>query len=427
MLAGVPATEERESTMSVETPSAQRCPVSADYNPFELSGQANPYPWLRAQREKDPVFFSPIAQCWVVTRYADIEFVLKQPEIFSNVNAAVGKYNPAVEAKFEGKVPGGATLLGLDRPDHTRLRRVINAAFTPRRVAGMEDKIRALVIELIDGLPEDEPFDLLKDFSYPLALKVITGVVGFPEEDIPKCHYYSERWNQLMGAEAGGMPIDQQLARADDTVAYHEYIADLIAKREHEPADDLITAVWDVRRQGDVELSDFEMLSLFPGLLSAGHETTANVIANGVWHLLKEAELWQRLVAGEYEIPVVVEEMLRFDTSIFELPRRVLQDTQIGEVPIPAGDLVMLHFGAANHDPEQFESPDEFQPARGATQHLAFGRGAHFCLGSPLARLEIRLALEELTARRPNLHLEREPGHLADFVFRGVTELPVAG
>ena len=427
MLARVLATEERESTMSVETPSEQRCPVSADYNPFELSGQANPYPWLRAQREKEPVFFSPLAHCWVVTRYADIEFVLKQPEIFSNVNAAVGKYNPAVEAKFEGKVPGGATLLGLDRPDHTRLRRVINAAFTPRKVAGMEDKIRALVIELIDGLPEDEPFDLLKDFSYPLALRVITGVVGFPEEDIPKCHHYSERWNQLMGAEAGGMPVDEQLARADDTVAYHEYIADLIAKREHEPADDLITAVWDVRRRGDVELSDFEMLSLFPGLLSAGHETTANVIASGVWHLLEEPELWQRLVAGEYEIPVVVEEMLRFDTSIFELPRRVLQDTQIGEAQIPAGDLMMLHFGAANHDPEQFESPDEFQPARGATQHLAFGRGAHFCLGAPLARLEIRLALEELTARRPNLHLEREPGHLADFVFRGVTELPVAG
>ena len=411
--------------MSVETSSVRRCPVSAAYNPFELSAQENPYPWLKAQREQEPVFFSTLAQCWVVTDYADIESVLKQPEVFSNVNAAVGKYNPAVQAKFDGKVPGGATLLGLDRPDHTRLRRVIQAAFTPRRVAAMEDKIRVTVIELIEGLPTDGPFDLVRDFSYPLALRVITDVVGIPREDIPMCHHYSERWNQLMGAEAGGMPVDEQLARADDTVKYHEYISALISKREHEPADDLITAVWDVRRQGDVELTDFEMLSLFPGLLSAGHETTANVIGNGVWHLLKEGQ-WKRLVDGEYEIPAVVEEMLRFDTSIFELPRRVLQDTQIGDVEIPAGDLVMLHFGAANHDPEQFENPDEFQPGRGATQHLAFGRGAHFCLGSPLARLEIRLSLEELTARRPNLHLEGDPGHVADFVFRALTELPVA-
>jgi cytochrome P450 len=412
--------------MSVETSSEQRCPVSAGYNPFELSAQDDPYTWLKTQRQEQPVFFSPLAGCWVVTSYADIEFVLKQPEIFSNVNAAVGKYHPAVEARFEGKVPGGATLLGLDRPDHTRLRRVIQAAFTPRRVAAMEEKIRATVVELIDALPSDEPFDLVKDFSYPLALRVITDVVGIPREDIPMCHHYSERWNQLMGAEAGGMPVDEQLARADDTVKYHEYIQDLIRKREREPADDLITAVWEVRRQGDVELDDFEMLSLFPGLLSAGHETTANVIGNGIWHLLKEPGQWQRLVAGEYEIPAVVEEMLRFDSSIFELPRRVVKDTKVGEAEIPAGDLVMLHFGAANHDPAQFQSPDEFRPGREATAHLAFGRGAHFCLGSSLARLEIRLSLEELTTRRPNLHLAGELGHVADFVFRALTELPVA-
>jgi cytochrome P450 len=412
--------------MSIEAP-IQRCPMNADFNPFELSAQVDPYPALRTLREQEPVFFSPAAGMWVVTRYADVELVLRQPEIFSSENALVGRYNPAVEARFAGTVPLTATLIGMDRPDHTRLRRIVNAAFTPRVVAGKEDAIRATVVDLIEALPSDAPFDLLKAFAYPLALTVISAQVGIPQQDVETCHAHSERWNALMGADERGMPIEEQLACADDTLTYHKYISDLIAQREHEPADDLITAVWDVRRQGDVELSDMEMLSLFPGLISAGHETTANLIANGVWHLLRKPDRWRRLVAEEYDIPLLVEEMLRFDTSIFGLPRRVITDTQIGDVEIPAGDLVFLHYGAAGHDPARFRNPDDFQPSRKGEQHLSFGRGAHFCLGAPLARLEIRLALEELAARRPDLTLLSEPGHAPHFIFRGLAELTVAG
>lgn len=413
--------------MSVNSTPVQRCPVSADYNPFELTAQEDPYPWLRDQRAQAPVFFSPAAGMWVVTRYSDIEQVLKHPEIFSSENAIVGHYNPAVAARFEGKVPLTATLIGMDRPDHTRLRRIVNAAFTPRRVALMEDDVRATVVGLIDGLPSDEPFDLLKDFSYPLSLTVIAGMVGIPEADIPMCHALSERWNELMGADERGMPVEEQLACADAAVTYHEYVSDLIAQREHEPADDLITAVWDVRRQGDVALTDMEMLSLFPGLISAGHETTANLIANGVWHLLREPDRWRRLVAREYDIPRLVEEMLRFDPSIFGIPRRVVQDTEISGVEIPAGDLLFMHFAAAGHDPERYPDADVFEPGREPTVHLSFGRGVHFCLGAPLARLETRIALEELVARRPGLHLVGEPGHIPHFVFRALSGLPVAG
>lgn len=412
--------------MGIEAP-IRRCPVNAEFNPFELSAQQDPYASLRTLREQEPVFFSTAGGMWVVTRYADVELVLRQPEIFSNVGALVGNYNPAVEARFDGKVPLTATLIGMDRPDHTRLRRVVNAAFTPRVVARKEDAIRATVVDLIEALPTDVPFDLLKDFAYPLALTVISTLVGIPQADIQTCHAHSVRWNALMGADERGMPIEEQLACADDTLTYHKYISDLIAKAENEPADDLITAVWDVRRQGEVELSDMEMLSLFPGLISAGHETTANLIANGVWHLLRKPDRWRRLVAGEYDIPLLVEEMLRFDTSIFGLPRRVVKDTQIGDVQIPAGDLVFLHYAAAGHDPEQFTHPDEFQPSRKGEQHLSFGRGAHFCLGAPLARLEIRLSLEELSARRPDFRLVSEPGHVPHFVFRGLSELMVTG
>ena len=413
--------------MSTETAAVQRCPMSADYSPFDLSQREDAYDWLRAQREEAPVFFSPAAGMWVVTRYADAVEVLKQPEVFSSENALVGRYHPAVSAKLEGKVPMTATLIGMDRPDHTRLRRIVNRAFTPKVVAAMEDDVRARVVELIEGLPADGPFDLLGDFSYPLTLTVIAGLVGIPQEDIQRCHALSERWNALLGAEAQGMPLDEQLACADDALAYHEYVSDLIAKRADEPAADLITAVWDVRRSGDVEISDSEMLSLFPGLISAGHETTANLIANGLWHLLRVPDRWQRLVAGEYDIPAVVEEMLRFDTSIFGLPRRVTQDTTIGDVEVPAGDLVFVHFAAAGHDPELCADADAFVPSREAVQHVSFGRGAHFCPGAPLARLESRIALEELIARRPSLHLAGEPEYIPHFVFRGLSELVVAG
>jgi cytochrome P450 len=401
--------------------------MSAEYDPFDLTARQDPYPWLREQRAQDPVFFSPTFGMWVVTRYADAEEVLKQPAVFSSENALVGRYHPQVSAKFEGKVPLTATLIGMDRPDHTRLRRIVNRAFTPKRVAQMEDDVRRTVVELLDDLPADQPFDLVGDFSYPLTLRVIAGLVGIPRDDIPACHALSERWNALMGADERGVPLEEQLAMADDALAYHRRISELIAEREHAPADDLITAVWDVRRKGDVELSDIEMLSLFPGLISAGHETTANLIGNGMFQMLHQRERWEGLVAGRYDVPDLIEEMLRYDTSIFGLPRRVTEDTRIGDVEIPEGDLVFVHFAAAGHDPAQFSDPDQFVPSRGAVQHLAFGRGAHFCPGAPLARLESRIALEELVARRPDLRIAGDVTYNPHFVFRGLTALPVIG
>ena len=406
----------------------ERCPVSADYNPFDPAQLEDPYTWLRSQREREPVFFSPAIGMWIITRHADADHVLRNPDVFSSEGALVGRYHPEVTAKFEGKVPMTATLIGMDRPDHTRLRRIVNAAFTHGRIGAMEERVRGIVTGLIDGLPSDRPFDVLKGFSYPLALTVIAGLIGIPQEEIQRCHDLSEEWNLLNGAEDRGVPLEDQLRYADATLEYHEYISELIAQREHEPADDLITAVWDVRRKGDVELSDMEMLSLFPGLMSAGHETTANLIANGLWHLLEVTDRWQALVRGDFDIPSLVEEMLRYDTSIYGLPRRVVTDTRVGDVEIPAGDLVFIHFAAAGHDADKFEDPDEFHPwHEGGLQHLSFGKGAHFCPGAPLARLEARIALEELAVRRPGLRLVGQPVHTPHFVFRALSELLVEG
>jgi len=294
--------------MSTETSVEQRCPLNADYNPFDPAQLEDPYSWLRDQRAREPVFFSPVIGMWVVTRHADADHVLRHPDVFSSEGALVGRNHPEVTARLECKVPMTATLIGMDRPGHTRLRRIVNAAFTHARVAAMEDEVRRIVIDLIDGLPEDQPFDVLKDFSYPLALTVIAGLIGIPREQIQRCHDLSEEWNHLLGAEERGMPLEDQLRCADAALEYHAYISELIAEREHEPADDLITAAWDVRRKGDVQLSDLEMLSLFPGLISAGHETTANLIANGLWHLLEIPDRWQGLVHGNCDIPALVEE-----------------------------------------------------------------------------------------------------------------------
>jgi cytochrome P450 len=417
--------------MSVDTnsPAVARCPVNHGYDPFEQSQRDDPYTWLREVRAHEAVFFSPAIGMWVVTRYADADHVLRHPEIFSSENAVAGvdAYNPEVVARLAGEVPLTATLIGMDRPDHTRLRRIVNAAFTPSRVARMEDDVRAIAVELIEGLPADRPFDVLKEFSYPLTLTVIARVIGIPEELVQLCHDLSERWNDLIGADARGVPLDDQLKCADDALEYHRIIGALIAEREHKPADDLITAVWEVRRKGDVELTDLEMLSLFPGLMSAGHETTANLIGNALWHLLETPERWEQLVAGRYDIPDLVEEMLRFDTSVYGLPRRVVQETTLGGATLPAGDLVFIHFAAAAHDPDQYENPDEFDTSHGARQHLCFGKSAHFCVGAPLARLESRIALEEMAARRPGLRSVTRPTYAPHFVFRGLSDLVVEG
>lgn len=411
--------------MTTDTQQSTRVPVDAEYDPFAPGIREDPYAWLANRRGRDPVFFSPAVGMWVITRYADVDAVLRDPDTFSSENAIAGRYHPEVTARLEGKVPMTATLIGMDRPDHTRLRRIVNAAFTRGRVARMEDDVRRLAGDLVDALPRDEPFDVLSRFSYPLTLTVIAGPVGIPQQDIQRCHELSEQWNELLGADERGMPLADQFRCADAALEYHAHISELISRREHEPADDLITAVWDVRRRGEVPLSDLEMLSLFPGLISAGHETTANLIGNTLWHLLRQPERWQALVAGAVDVGNLVEEMLRFDTSIYGMPRRVTRDTEVGGVSIPAGDLVFLHFAAAGRDPDRFPDAGEFRPSREDLQHLSFGRGAHFCLGAALARLETRIALEELVKRRPELHLLREPEHVPHFVFRALRELVV--
>lgn len=411
--------------MTLETARDMRCPVNADYNPFEAPLLQDPYSWLRAQRAEDPVFFSPAIGMWVATRYSDIEGVLRQPDLFSSENALMGSLSAEVVAKLNGEVPMSATLIGMDRPDHTRLRRIINAAFTPARVSAMEDSIRALAVDLIDRLPQDDTFDVLATFAYPLTLTVIGDLIGIPRSDIEPCHDWAQQFNELFAAEARGMPVDEQLALADAGLAYHRYIAELISERGNAPADDLISAVWEVRRGDDAHLSDMEMLSLFPGLISAGHETTAALIGNALWHLLQTPDEWEALTRNQDEIASLVEEMLRFDTSVYGMPRRAVRDTRIGDVAIAAGELVFLHFASAGHDPEKFSDPDEFTPSRERPQHLSFGRGAHFCLGAPLARLETRIALEELARRRPSLRLVEQPTHAPNLIFRGLTELLV--
>ena len=411
--------------MTTDTQHGTRHPLDTDYDPFAPAIREDPYSWLANRRDRGPVFFSPAVGMWVITRYTDVDAVLRDPDTFSSENAIVGRYHPEVTARLAGKVPMTATLIGMDRPDHTRLRRILNAAFTRGRVARMEEDVTRLARGLAEDLPRDEPFDILSRFSYPLTLTVIAGLVGIPQEDIQRCHDLSEQWNELLGADERGMPLDDQLRCADAALEYHAHISELIARREREPADDLITAVWDVRRTGEVPLSDMEMLSLFPGLISAGHETTANLIGNTLWHLLRRPERWQALVDGAVDVGNLVEEMLRFDTSIYGMPRRVARDTVVGGVAIPAGDLVFLHFAAAGHDPDRFPDAGELRPTREDLQHLSFGRGAHFCLGAALARLETRIALEQLAALRPGLRLVSEPEHVPHFVFRALRELVV--
>jgi cytochrome P450 len=405
---------------------AVRCPVRTDYNPFDEATLADPYPRLARLREEAPVFFSPVIGMWVVTRFEDVKEVLRHPEVFSSEGVLMGTFSDPVAALLDGKVPMSATLIGMDRPDHTRLRRIVNAAFTPDRVARMEQDMRDLARQLIAALP-DGAFDPVKDLSYPMALTVITRLIGVPDADRDRCHDWAWAGNELLAANDRGEPLERQLEYAQALLDYHEYIASLIAERAERPADDLISAVWEVRRRGDVELTDFEMLSLFPGLLTAGHETTAHLIGSALWHLLEAPERWQALCQDPTKAEEIVEEALRYDSSVYGMPRKALTAASLGGAEIPAGDLVYVVYASANRDVAEFPQPDAFDPTRAkGSSHLAFGRGAHFCVGAPLARLESRILLEELSTAMPTLVLVEPPTHPPHFIFRMLDGLQVS-
>lgn len=400
---------------------------AVSFNPLDPSFMRDPGPVLDFARRERPVFFSPVVNAWVVTRFDDVEAILRQPERFTSheILSISDLLSPPVRELVSGRVPMEGTLIGLDGSMHTRLRRVLSHAFTLQRVRELERDVADLTDSLIADFRRIGNANLVTDLCYSLPLWTITRLIGIPDEEIGVFRQGVEDWAELTTAYLFGAPLERQIALAERIIALHERVTELFDERRRNPRNDLLSAI--VAREVPDELTAQEMLSLVPGLFLAGHETTAQTLAMGVHHLLEDRRLWWKLVDDPAQVEPTVEELLRRDGPVFGMWRNVAEDCEIAGTAVPAGSRLYLSFWSANLDETRFESPLTIDTARASRLHLAFGRGVHYCIGAPLARMELRVALSTLVRDFPDLRLARNfaPTYNPHFFLRGLSRLDV--
>ena len=315
-------------------------------------------------------------------------------------------------------------LLTLDPPDHTRLRSLVQRAFTPRLVEQLRDRIQLLCHELLDKAAARQPIDLVGEFALPLSMTIIADMLGIPAKDRP--HF--EPWGRRAAAAASSADLTDFLQAFPAIWRFMRYLRELIARRRAEPQDDLVTALIRAEESGD-KLTENEIVSMLILLLLAGFETTVQLIASGTLTLLQHPGQRDRLRQHTELAESAVEELLRFTSPVeFATPRLTREEVTIGSVNIPRGEVVVAGLGSANHDESQFADPEKFDVAREPNKHLAFGAGSHFCLGASLARLEGKIALTTLFDRFPNLRVTGPVESLRwrrSVALRGLKELPV--
>jgi cytochrome P450 len=405
-------------TTSTRRDGAGACPVHAGFDPFSPGWLADPYARLH---ELPPVFHAPGLDMWVLTRHADLETVFRDPETYSAAIAQDPLFPLTDEARaaLGPDFPLPRTMSNADPPDHARIRRVNLRAFSARRTAALEPRVREAAARLVAALPRDEPFDLVAGLTHPLPAFMIFTLIGFPEADTELLTGWCG--NRLAFSWGRPTPAEQR----DIAVRmrrYWEYCTEFVARRRHDPRDDFTSDLLRVHLAEPDRLSPLEIASVIYGLSFAGHETTTNLTSNAVRTLLAHREQWDALCADPGRIPDAVEEVLRHDSSVIAWRRRTTRPVRVAGCDIPAGARLLLLLAAADRDPARFAEPDRFDIGRTDTgRHLAFGRGAHYCLGAPLARMEARIVLEELTGALPGLR--PEPGPAPEFppnvAFRG--------
>jgi cytochrome P450 len=388
----------------------------------------NPYPVYSVIRTVRPVLEVPVPGfagpgLWLLTRYRDVHGVLRDARFsVERIRAPLVRDNLDRMPEFlRQSAQGLRSMLIMDPPDHTRVRKLVNKAFTPRRIAALRGHIAAIVRELTDEALAKGRFDMIHDLAEPLPAIVIAELLGVPAED----HRQFREWSSGLIAGIAAPDATARQKANDSGRQIFAYLADTIAARRRDPRDDLISAMIQAQEERDA-LSDAELLATSNLLLLAGHETTTNLIGNGTLALLREPDEWRRLCADPGLLPTAVEELLRYDGPVQATVRVALEDVAIDEHVVPEGALVLISIGAANHDPAVFANPDQLDLARDPNPHLAFGFGTHFCLGAPLARLEALVAFEALTRRFPKLTLlDDAPPYRANPVLRGLLRLEV--
>jgi cytochrome P450 len=391
------------------------------FDPFLPEVIADPYPAYHRLRAADPVHLSPLG-LWLLSRYDDCVMVLRDQrfrrEGFERVLEPI--YGSLAE---EDRLP--RSMLFRDPPDHTRLRSLVNRAFTPRVVESMRPRIEQIVDRLLDRVQGSGGMEVIADLAYPLPVTVISEMLGVPEADRDAIRQWSA--DVARSLDAIGLPAAPDLVtrgRAGRR-ALGEYFRSLIPERRRRPRSDLLSRLIAVGEHGD-KLSEGELLATCVLLYIAGHETTVNLIGNGLLALLRHPAELSRLRGDPGLIPSAVEELLRYDGPVQRTARIAGADLEIDGRRIAKGSMVVILLGAANRDPAQFPDPDRLDVARTDNRHIAFGFGIHFCLGAPLARLEAQIAFATLLRRAPRLALATATSQWRDSqVLRGLTALPV--
>lgn len=400
--------------MSPSTEAAARCPFGHGaeapaghhgYQPFQMK---DPFPAYAELRAEQPVMFDERIGYYVVTRYDDIKAVFDDWETFSSENAQAPVRERGPQAKQIMEEGGFTAYSGLSArrpPEHTRIRAVVQKAFTPRRFKVLEPFIRQNVVDQLEAMlanPEHRG-DIFRDLAYDVPTVTILTLIGADVEQVDQF----KRWSDSRAAMTwGDLSDEEQIPHAHNLVEYWQECQRLVRVAHEEGGDNLTADLVKAQRDG-AEITDHEIASVLYSMLFAGHETTTTLISNAVRVLLAHPEQWQQLVEDPKKIPAAIDEVLRYAGSIVGWRRKALKDTQVGGVQIPEGGQLLLLMGSANRDESRFADGEEFDISRSnAREHLSFGYGIHYCLGNMLAKLQAKIALEEIARLAPNLKLE---------------------
>ena len=398
------------------------------FDPSDAAFLEDPYPELNRLRESARVFYEERRERWFVTRHEDVRACLRDKRLGRNFRhvmtpeeIGVPPLDPRWQAFWDGE---RWSLLWLEPPDHTRIRKLVAAAFTPRSVEALREPAHELARELLEPLVEAGEMELLYDYAQPYSIAVICRMLGVPLDRHRDLLDWSHRMVKMYEFD---VPEAAAQAANEAAAEFQEYVLELIRERRASPRDDMVTALVEARVDG-TRLSDHEIVCTVIVLLNAGHEATVNTLGNGTLAFVRHPDQWQRVVDGDVPADAAIEEMIRFDPPLQLFERWVLTDDfSVGETPIPRGDKISMLFGAANRDPRVFDQPDEFDVGRAnAAQHIGFGGGIHVCIGAPLARVELAASVETLRSLWPGLELVEEPRHTGAFVIWGLEGLRLA-
>ena len=388
---------------------------------------ADPYPTLAALRETAPIVWNEGSNQWLITRWAPVHAALRDRRlgrVFTHryTHEQLGKPAPDLRwADFEASERW--SLLNLEPPDHTRLRTLITKVFTPTAVAALRPSIEATAREVLEPLLQRDRFDVIADYAQRYSVAVICDMLGVPRDHTPQLLDWSHAIVKMYELTTSDAQRVQANRAAADFIAL---VGELIDHKRRHPDDGLVSQMVAVEAEGE-RLTTDEIICTTIVLLNAGHEATVNTLGNGLHALARHPDQWRRLTSGEVSARTAVEEMIRFDGPLQLFERWVLDDdVVIAGQRLNVGDEIAMLFGAANHDPRQFPDPTRFDIGRGDATHVGFGGGLHFCIGAPLARLEIEVSLAALIRHLEQLHLVEPAVYHPTFVIRGLTGLHLA-